>query len=126
MPIHASATFIHPSSAALDEAFERGSREGQFVYSRHGNPTVSALESVMTAAEAGRGAVAVSSGMAAVHLALLTAGTPLGSAEPHPRHILAAQDLYGATHSLMHSFSIDLGARSHSHDSSTPSAAKSP
>jgi cystathionine gamma-synthase/methionine-gamma-lyase len=104
MPIHASATFIHPSSAALDEAFERGSREGQFVYSRHGNPTVSALESVMTAAEAGRGAVAVSSGMAAVHLALLTAGTPLGSAEPHPRHILAAQDLYGATHSLMHSF----------------------
>ena len=29
-------------------------------------------------------------------------------------------------HSLMHTFSIDPGARSHSHDSSTPSAAKSP
>jgi cystathionine gamma-synthase/methionine-gamma-lyase len=104
MPIYASATFLHPSSTDLDLAFEQGNREGQFVYTRYGNPTVSALENVMTAAENGRGAVAVSSGMAALYMALLAAGTPLGAGEPHPRHILAARDLFGSTHSLMHDF----------------------
>ena len=104
MPIYASATFLHPSSADLDTAFEQGSHEGQFVYTRYGNPTIAALESVMTAVENGRGAVAVSSGMAALYLALLAAGTPLGEKEPQPRHILAAQDLFGSTHSLMHDF----------------------
>ncbi|HEY3343235.1 MAG TPA: PLP-dependent transferase, partial [Anaerolineae bacterium] len=104
MPIYASATFLHPSSAELDMAFEQGSREGQFVYTRYGNPTVSALENVMASAENGRGAAAVSSGMSALYLALLAAGTPPGAQEPHPRHILAAQDLYGSTHALMHDF----------------------
>jgi cystathionine gamma-synthase/methionine-gamma-lyase len=104
MPIYASATFLHPSSADLVTAFEQGSRDGQFVYTRYGNPTISALEAVMTAAEGGRGAVAVSSGMAALYLALLAAGTPRGSTEPHPRHILAAHDLYGSTHVLMRDF----------------------
>ncbi|HEY3340921.1 MAG TPA: PLP-dependent aspartate aminotransferase family protein [Anaerolineae bacterium] len=104
MPIYASATFLHPSSADLDMAFEQGSREGQFVYTRYGNPTVSALENVMTSAENGRGAVAVSSGMSALYLALLAAETPPGAQEPHARHILAAQDLYGSTHALMHDF----------------------
>src|SRR5689334_6547108 len=79
MPIYASATFVHASSAQLDAAFEKGSRDGQFVYSRYGNPTVAALETVMTAAEGGRGAVATGSGMAALYLALLAAGTPRGA-----------------------------------------------
>ena len=104
MPIYASATFLHPSSADLDTAFDQGSQQGQFVYTRYGNPTVSALEAVMTAAENGRGAVAVSSGMTALYLALLAAGTPAGAQESHPRHILAAQDLFGSTHSLMRDF----------------------
>lgn len=104
MPIYATTTFLHPSSADLDAAFEQGSREGRFVYTRYGNPTVSSLEEVMTAAEGGRGAVAVSSGMAALYLALLAAGTPRGAIEPRPRHILAASDLFGSTHALMRSF----------------------
>ena len=104
MPIYASATFLHPSSADLDTAFEQGSRQGQFVYTRYGNPTVSALEAVLTSAENGRGAVAVSSGMTALYLALLAAGTPAGAQESHPRHILAAQDLFGSTHSLLRDF----------------------
>ena len=104
MPIYASATFLHPSSTDLDTAFDQGSQQGQFVYTRYGNPTVSALEAVMTAAENGRGAVAVSSGMTALYLALLAAGTPAGAQESHPRHILAAQDLFGSTHSLMRDF----------------------
>lgn len=104
MPIYATSTFVHPSTADLDAAFDKGSSAGQFVYSRHGNPTVSSLETVMTAAEGGRGSVAVSSGMAAIYLALLSAGTPRGSTEPHVRHILAANDLYGATRTLMRDF----------------------
>ena len=104
MPIYTSTTFVHPSSAQLDQAFEQGSREGQFVYTRYGNPTVSGLEAVMTAAEGGRGAVACSSGMMAIYLALLAAGTPRGATEHHPRHILAAQDLFGSTHVLLRNF----------------------
>lgn len=104
MPIYATATFLHPNSAGLDAAFERGSREDQFIYTRYGNPTVASLEAAMTVAENGRGAVAVSSGMAALYLALLAAGTPRGSTEPHPRHILAAYDLFGTSHALLRDF----------------------
>jgi O-acetylhomoserine/O-acetylserine sulfhydrylase-like pyridoxal-dependent enzyme len=40
MPIYASATFVHPTSAQLDEAFAQGSQEGQFVYTRYGIPNM--------------------------------------------------------------------------------------
>jgi cystathionine gamma-synthase len=104
MPIYASATFLQPSSAELDAAFEPANRASHYVYTRYGNPTVSSLEAVMAAAEGGRGAVAVSSGMTALYLALLAAGTPRGESDPHPRHVLAARDLFGSTHALLRSF----------------------
>lgn len=104
-PIYASATFLHPRSADLDDAFGRAEQgESEYIYTRYNNPTVEALEKAMTSAEGGRGAVACASGMAALYLALLAAGTPQGASEPHPRHILASQDLYGSTHALMRRF----------------------
>lgn len=54
--------------------FERGGNAMN--YARHGNPTTNALEAVMTDIEGGRGAVATASGMSALYLALLAAGTP--------------------------------------------------
>ncbi len=48
--------------------------------------------------------MACASGMAALYLAVLAAGTPLGSTQPRPRHILAASELYGATHTLLRDF----------------------
>jgi cystathionine gamma-synthase/methionine-gamma-lyase len=100
-PIYTSTTYVHPSARALDEAFERGD---EHVYARHGNPTSDSLETLLADIEGGRGAVACSSGMSALHVALLAAGTPRGSTEPRVRHILASQDLYGATHKLLEQF----------------------
>lgn len=100
-PIYTSATYLYDSAAALDEAFATGAG---YVYARYGNPTVAALEQVMAVAEGGAGAVAFASGMAALHAALLAAGTPRGSSEPHIRGILAARDLYGSTITLLNDF----------------------
>jgi cystathionine gamma-synthase/methionine-gamma-lyase len=100
-PIYTTATYIYPDAAALDDAF--GSGQG-YVYARYGNPTVSQLESVMATAEGGVGAVAFGSGMAALHAAILAAGTPRGATQPRPRGILAARDLYGATTALLETF----------------------
>ena len=105
-PIYTSATYVYDSAEALDAAFASG--EG-YVYARHGNPTVSALERVMATAEQGLGAVAFGSGMAALHAALLAAGTPRGSTHPRVRGILAARDLYGATTNLLSEFFAQQG-----------------
>jgi O-acetylhomoserine (thiol)-lyase len=65
------------------------------VYSRISNPTVSVLEERIAALEAGAGAIATSSGQAALHLAIATlAGA--GS------HIVASSALYGGSHNLLH------------------------
>jgi cystathionine gamma-synthase/methionine-gamma-lyase len=101
-PIHLTNTFLYPSAEALDQAFTHGG--DQVVYTRYGNPTVNSLEALMADLEGGRGAVACGSGMSALYLALLAAGTPRGSMEPHPRHILASCDLYGTTETLLRDF----------------------
>ena len=100
-PIYTAATYVYDSAAALDQAFATG--EG-YVYARYGNPTLAALEQVLAVAEGGVGAVAFSSGMAALHAAILAAGTPRGSTHPRVRGILAARDLYGATTNLLQEF----------------------
>jgi cystathionine gamma-synthase len=100
-PIYTTVTYTYENAAALDAAF--GSGQG-YVYSRYGNPTVDALEQIMTTAEAGAGAVAFASGMAALHAALQAAGTPSGELRPRLRGILAARDLYGATTTLLETF----------------------
>jgi cystathionine gamma-synthase/methionine-gamma-lyase len=100
-PIFTSATYLYPSLAALDAAFDQGS---DYVYTRHGNPTITALEQAIAVAERGTGAVAFASGMAALYAAIFAAGTPRGSTTPDVRGILAARDLYGATTVLLHDF----------------------
>lgn len=106
-PIYTSATYVYPNAAELDACFERG--EG-YVYARYGNPTVAAFERAMTMAEGGAGAVAFGSGMAALHAAILAAGTPRGETSPRVERILAARDLYGATTNLLNSFYTAQGA----------------
>lgn len=100
-PIYTTSTYIYPNAAALDEAFATGAG---YVYARYGNPTLAALEQVMVAAEGGAGAVAFASGMAALHAAILVAGTPRGGTSPAVRAILASRDLYGATITLLEDF----------------------
>jgi cystathionine gamma-synthase len=100
-PIYSSVAFEAPSAAALDEVFE-GTRPG-YCYTRHGNPTCEALEETITRLEHGAGAIAFSSGMAALHAAVLTAGVGGGD------RIVSSQDIYGATHALFRDVLAPLG-----------------
>jgi cystathionine beta-lyase/cystathionine gamma-synthase len=93
VPVHHSVTYLYDEMQKLDDVFA-GTREG-YVYSRYGNPTVTALEGAVADLEGGRAALAFSSGMAAIHAAVLAVGARSGSA------LVAAQDIYGATHALL-------------------------
>lgn len=92
-PIHPAVTYRYHSMDDLDAVFA-GEREG-YVYSRYGSPTVTELEEVLASLENGERALAFSSGMAALHTTFLALGARAGSS------IVAAQDIYGATHALL-------------------------
>jgi cystathionine gamma-synthase/methionine-gamma-lyase len=107
-PIYTSATYSYPTLDALEAAFEGGAG---YVYTRYGNPTVAAFEQAMAAAERGIGAVAYGSGMAALHAALMAAGTPRGETAPRPQSILVARDIYGTSMRLVEELFAGRGAR---------------
>ena len=92
-PIYASSTFTYDSMEEIDRVFA-GETPG-YVYTRHGNPTVAALEDAVKKAEGGATACAYSSGMAAMHAALFACELTPGAT------VLASQDLYGATTNLL-------------------------
>ena len=83
-PIHVASTYVQPGAG----------KWGQFDYSRSGNPTRQRLERTLASLDAGCGALAFSSGMAATHCVtmLLNQGD----------HILAGTDIYGGTYRLLH------------------------
>lgn len=93
-PIYASATYTYPSMAQMDEVFS--GEGGDYVYSRYGNPTTSALEDALAEIEAGKVSVAYASGMAAIHASLMACELAPGSL------VLASQDLYGASFDLLY------------------------
>lgn len=100
-PIYSSVAFEAPSTERLDAVFE-GSQPG-YCYTRHGNPTLEALEETMTRLEHGAGSIAFASGMAAIHAALLATGLKSGD------RMLSSQDIYGATHALFRDVLAPLG-----------------
>jgi cystathionine gamma-synthase/methionine-gamma-lyase len=92
-PVHMASSFLYESTAQLDRVL--GREEPGYCYSRYDNPTNAALEELMTELEGGAGALACSSGMMALHAALLA-----GLADRR-RSVLAANALYGATMNLL-------------------------
>jgi cystathionine beta-lyase/cystathionine gamma-synthase len=92
-PIYQSTSFVYDTIETMDAVFG-GERSG-YVYTRYGNPTVAALERAVATLEAGETAVAYASGMAAIHATLLALEVVSGTA------VVAAQDLYGATSTLL-------------------------
>ncbi|MBI3330290.1 MAG: PLP-dependent transferase [Nitrospinae bacterium] len=92
-PIYQSASFVYDTIETMDAIFG-GERPG-YVYTRYGNPTVSALERAVATLEGGETAVAFASGMAAIHATLLALEVVSGTA------VVAGQDLYGATSTLL-------------------------
>ena len=67
-PIYATTSFSYDSTAELDPIFGQ-EREG-YVYSRYGNPTTRALESVIADLEGTEDALMYATGMAAIFAAL--------------------------------------------------------
>jgi len=67
---------------------------GGHIYSRISNPTVAVLEERVAALEKGTGALAVASGQAALHIAIVTLMGQGG-------HIVASASLYGGSRNMM-------------------------
>jgi len=79
-PIFQTASHRHPTAEGLSDSF--AGKKVEHIYSRLTNPTNKVLENKLTALEGGKGAVVMSSGMAAVAntcMALLRAGDELVS-----------------------------------------------
>lgn len=102
-PIYASATFTYDSMQEIDQVFA-GEKLG-YIYTRYGNPTTAVLEEAMREIEEGAVACAYSTGMAAVHAALIACDLRAGST------VLASQDLYGATTSLLNNVFTSFGVK---------------
>ncbi len=83
-PMHLASTFRQPGAGQW----------GQFDYSRSGNPTRTNLQRTLASLEGGCGALAFSSGMAAIHCVTMM----LHSGD----HVVAGCDLYGGAYRLLH------------------------
>ena len=86
VPIYQTSVFAHDDAAELTASLN--DPRGDFGYSRNGNPTVRSLELAVAGLENAAGAVATSSGMGAISVALgahLRAGS----------HVVVQQSLYG-------------------------------
>ncbi|MCY4187239.1 MAG: aminotransferase class I/II-fold pyridoxal phosphate-dependent enzyme [Bryobacterales bacterium] len=92
-PLETAASFHYRSAADLT-AVANAEIEG-FVYQRYGNPSADALQRQMAALDHASSALACSSGMAAMHIGLLTA------LRGRPKTILAANVLFGQTFQLL-------------------------
>ncbi|MDY0404475.1 methionine gamma-lyase [Virgibacillus sp. 179-BFC.A HS] len=91
-PLFQTSTFTFETAEQGEKRFA-GEEDG-YIYSRLGNPTVSALEKRMAALENGERALAFASGMAAVSAILIA----LTKADDH---ILCSSGLYGCTFGLL-------------------------
>ncbi|KAB7704714.1 aminotransferase class V-fold PLP-dependent enzyme [Bacillus aerolatus] len=100
VPIYQTTSYVFQSTDHAKKLFSL-EEEGN-IYSRMSNPTVDVFEKRMALLEKGTGAVATSSGQAAITLALLT----LASAGDE---IVSASNIYGGTYNLFASTFANYG-----------------
>ena len=100
-PIWPAVGYLYESMDDMDAVFE-GTKRGP-LYLRYGSPTVSAFETAVAMLEGAEAAQAYSSGMAAIHSALLAAGAKAGAS------VVAALDVYGATFAVLNRLLTTLG-----------------
>lgn len=96
VPIHQTAAYAIDTAEDMANIF-KGRKPG-YIYTRVGNPTLSAFENRLTALESGVGAVSFASGMAAVAMSImniLSAGD----------EIVSASGIFGGTSSLFRELS---------------------
>lgn len=91
VPIYQTTSYLFEDSDQAAALFNL-ERAGH-LYTRISNPTVAVLEERIAALEGGVGAVCTASGMAALHLAIVTLMGAGG-------HIVSSQSIYGGSHNL--------------------------
>jgi cystathionine gamma-synthase/methionine-gamma-lyase len=101
-PIYNSTTYFYDSARDLDDRVYY--RKPGYVYSRAGCPTSTALERALSTLEGAEVTHVCSSGMAASHLALLTAGAGHGDL------ILCCSDVYGSVYTMVENIFPHLGS----------------
>jgi O-acetylhomoserine (thiol)-lyase len=92
VPVYQTTSYVFRDTEHAASLFNM-ERAGH-VYSRISNPTVAVFEERIAALEGGVGAIATSSGQAALHLAVATLMGAGG-------HIVASGSLYGGSHNLL-------------------------
>jgi cystathionine beta-lyase/cystathionine gamma-synthase len=92
-PIYTATTYLYEDTAKLDRVL--GREEPGFCYGRYDNPTRSGLEELLTELESGASSQVCSSGMMALHVAVLAGLTD------RRKSVLAANALYGATTTML-------------------------
>jgi len=103
-PIYNSTTYFYDSVQDMDDRVYH--RTHGYVYSRHGSPTNTTLERALSTLEGAEVTQICSSGMAASHLALLTAGAG------RDELILCSSDVYGSVYTMVENIFPHLGGRS--------------
>lgn len=92
-PIYTASSYAYESMDQLDRVF--GREEQGPSYARYDNPTVNALQDLVNELEGGHATLACSSGMMAMHLAVLAALVD------RPKRVVAGHVLYGATTNML-------------------------
>jgi cystathionine beta-lyase/cystathionine gamma-synthase len=101
-PIYQSSTFIFPNTGALID-YQLGRKKG-YLYTRYGNPTLESAQERMAQLEGAERSLILSSGMAAISTACLTAVKP-------GDEIVSSYPLYGGTARLFSSLLSRLGIK---------------
>lgn len=92
-PIYTASSFVYDSIETTDKVF--GHEVEGYAYARYDNPTNHALEELCASLESGHGALATSTGMSALEIAISTALID------RRKKVVAANALYGATINLL-------------------------
>ncbi len=113
VPIYQTTSYVFKSSEHAANLFAL--KEFGNIYTRLMNPTTDVFEKRMAAIEGGTGALAVASGQSAIFYSLLSI-TRLGD------EIVAGNNLYGGTYTLLHYTLAKLGRKTVFVDSRDPEA----
>jgi O-acetylhomoserine (thiol)-lyase len=111
VPIYQTNSYLFDNTEHAANLF--GLKEQGYIYTRIHNPTVTVFEERMAQLEGGVGALAVSSGMAAITLAILNIAQA-------GDEIVSASTLYGGTYNLFAATLPKYGIKTHFVDPSNP------